>query len=245
MRRLMRRSLSILPVIFCLMAGACAAADSIVDEEFLDFVRVVEDPDGYTNLRSSPSADGKIIDKVPSGGVVAIERDIKGGKWAEVVREEYKKPKAYIHVSRLRRLDKWKTLAVGDWTREKEASAKLDGVVVRVASPPFKERDYKITKDTNGGIRVNGMAPWGQDGGMPRTSLELNVSLNGRALKLPAGATRNLYDPNVGSLVLLTPSTADKHVLVAMMNGDGAGGYTVVWAFLNGAYVGRTVFVMF
>ena len=243
----MTRCLLILPAIFCLIvsASAAVAADSIVDEEFLSFVRVVEDPDGSTNLRSSPSVEGRVIDKVPTGGVVAIERDRESGKWAEVVREEYKKPKAYIHVSRLRRLDQWKTLAVGDWTREKEASAKLDGVEVKAASAPFKESDHSITKDPNGGVLVNGMAPWGQDGGMPQTALQLSVSQNGKAKKLPAEATRNLYEPNVGSLVLLTPSTADKHLLVAMMNGDGAGGYTVVWAFVNGVYVGRTVFVMF
>lgn len=239
----MKTSLScLLSILF--VAAISASAQTAIDELFLDMVRVVEDADGYTNLRAKPSTEAKITGKVLSGGVIAITSD-SNGKWAEVMQDNFNAPKAYIHTSRLRRLDQWKHIEVGDWSRQKEASLKLDGVEVRVTEVPFDASAHKITKDENQMVLVDGLSPWGQDGGMPRQEMKLDISVNGQPLKLPAEATRNLYEPNVGSLALLTPSTADNHLLIVMHNSDGAGGYIVVWAFQRGAYIGRTAFTPF
>lgn len=93
--------------------------------------------------------------------------------------------------------------------------------------------------------QVDGQSPWGMDGGLPRQFLSLTVSLKGQPVALPGAATANLYQPNLESLVLLTPARASDQALVIMTNGDGAGGYCVVWAFRNGTYMGREVFVPF
>jgi hypothetical protein len=120
-----------------------------------------------------------------------------------------------------------------------------DGLQATVKALPFVAKDHRITKDKDGLELVDGESPWGMDGGLPKQSLTLSVSLNGKPVALPKEALANLYQPNLESLVLLTPSKASGQALLIMTNGDGAGGYCVAWSFKNGIYTGREVFVPF
>jgi hypothetical protein len=195
-------------------------------------------------VRSSASTDGKIVRKVTSGTVVAINTPTKGN-WAELQVEEGSSAKQYIHTSRLQKVDKWKHLDIGPRATLTGATLKRDGLEVSVSSKPFKASEHKVHKPKEGLATVDGKNPWGCDGTIPRDTLLLSISLHGKALKLPAEAVANLYEPNFDTLSVHTPSTADKHCFVAMLNGDGAGAYSVIWAFVNGTYVGRAVFVPF
>ena len=237
----MKKLLPFLLCVFCFMPAVLCQAESILDDTILDMLRVVEDPDGFTNVRASASTEGKIVRKVTSGSVVVISPASKGS-WAEIFQEDATSAKEYIHTSRLRKVNQWKRLEIGDKAQKSSATLKRDGLEMRVSSKPFQAGEHKISKNQEGIISVDGMAPWGCDGTMPQTTLHLAASLNGATVKIPVEAARNLYEPNFETLAILTPSTADKHCLVIMQNSDGAGGYCIVWAFVNGAYAGRAVF---
>ena len=88
---------------------------------------------------------------------------------------------------------------------------------------------------------MHGRHPWGVDGGLPTRSLALAVKLDGKTVAVPAEATRDLFEPDMESLVILTPGKPAAQLVVAMWNSDGAGGYLVAWSFVNGTYAGRTV----
>ena len=203
-------------------------------------IRVVEDTDGFTNLRAAASMNAKVIGKLPAGSAVAIDPN-PNGKWARLMQEGFYEKDAFISTSRLRTLDGWlhvKTKGVGD---AKSATVKRDGLEARVTSAKFKAAEHKITRKDNA-VVVDGLEPWGDIGGVPRESLKLEVTVNGKPLKLPDDASRNLYEPDLDSLTLLTPKSAMKQALILMQNSDGGGSYCVVWAFKDGAYLGRTVF---
>ena len=240
----MKKLLPFLLPVFCFMPAVLCQADSYLDDTLLDMLRVVEDPDGFTNVRASASTEGKIVRRVTSGSVVVINVASKGA-WAEIFQEDATSAKQYIHTSRLRKVDQWKRLEIGDKAQKTSATLKRDGLEMRVSSKPFLAGEHKISRNKEGILSVDGMAPWGCDGTMPRNTLLLGVTLNGDAVKIPVEAARNLYEPNFETLAMLTPSAADKHCLVIMQNSDGAGGYCIIWAFLNGAYAGRAVFTPF
>lgn len=240
----MRTFLPVVVAAFHFIVPASTMAESALGDEFFEAVHLVSDPDGFTNLRAEPSAKSEIVGKVKSGSVVAIEPVTKGD-WAAVARESIKGQKRFIHTSRLKPLTEWKKKEVGDWNKKGSATLKSGAVEVTVSEASFKESAHKVTKTKEGMVLVDGAEPWGQDGGLPQKSLKLTVSVNGVELKLPAEATANLYEPTVGSMVILTPSTAEKHCVIAMLNSDGAGAYYVAWAFVDGAYVGRSVFTPF
>lgn len=226
----------------CLLLAAPVKAQ--VDEFILDSLRVVEDPDGNTNLRSGPSLKSKIVGQVASGSVVAVEQEPEDG-WVRLLMEDSEEKPRFIHGSRLRPVKAWRQTAIAD-TKDRRLGVLNDaGFEVRVLAAPFVAADHQITRDEQGGHRVDGEWPWGRDGGLPSFSLSLTVTQSGEAVTLPKAAVQNLYEPNMSSITLLRSDVAGGPVLVLMLNGDGAGGYCVVWAFQGGRYRGRAVFTPF
>jgi len=223
------------------LPSAWGQSGALVDEEILATLRVVEDPDGQSNLRAEPTLKAKVVGQVPSGSVVAVDTPNKG-EWAKLSYGDLGNTPRYIHTSRLKKLNAWKQIAVSDSSNDNLGVLKHAGIDVRVMATPFVAADHKITRDKQGMHLVDGKSPWGQDGGIPKLSLSLAVTQNGDPVAIPKVATQNLFEPNMDSLVLLTPSNAGDHAVVLMMNSDGAGGYCVVWAFQKGSYRGRAVF---
>ncbi len=225
-------------------AGAADNAEAFLQEEILAVLRVVEDPDGQTNVRAGPSTKAKVVAQVPSGSVVSVlPEDAKDG-WARV--DDGSEDEHYIHASRLKSLKSWKQSGpteVGG--NDKSATLKQAGAEIQVKSQPFDAKAHVITKDADGLVLVDGGEVWGRDGDLPAHSLEMTVKLGGKEVPLPKEALQHLYEPFMESLVLLTPGDPARKAVVVMTNGDGAGGYCVAWAFENGAYRGRAVFVPF
>lgn len=215
--------------------------ESVVDSSIFDMVRVVEDPDGQTNVRSEPSLKAKIVGQVPSGCIVAVEAATKGG-WAQLMLEDFTAKPRYIHTSRLKRIDGWKQFSSKNAGDGDLGVLKHDGTELHVMASPFVPGDHKLTRNSDGQRLVDGKFPWGRDGGLPTKSISLTVSQNGKSISIPKAATENLYEPCTDLIVLLTPSKASDHMLVLMENSDGAGAYCVIWAFKQGKYLGRTVF---
>lgn len=226
--------------LLCLLdVGGLAAP--LVDEFVLDAVRVVNDPDGYVNVRSGPGLQSKIVGKVNSGSVVVVEAALEG-EWARLVSDEEGESPRYVHASRLKGIIPWKQTGATLADDGKEAIFRDGGFEVRVRGVPFEDSGRAVTRDEHGFHLVDGRRPWGQDGGLPKESLVLTVKSNGRNVEIPEEATRDLFEPNLDSVAVLTPSDSGERALVLMSNSDGAGAYVVIWALEKGAYRGRVVF---
>lgn len=225
-------------------ANAADNLEQLLEQEIVKCLRIVEDPDGQTNVRSGPSTKAKVVAQVPSGSVVTVfPEDAKDG-WERV--DDSSENEHYIHSSRLKSVNAWKqfgapTLGADD----KSAVLKQAGAEITVKSKPFNAREHTITKDENGQPLVDGGQIWGRDGDLPAHTIAMTVKLGGKEVPLPKEALQHLYEPFMESLVLLTPGDPAKKALIVMTNGDGAGGYCVAWAFENGGYRGRAVFVPF
>lgn len=233
------------PLASLLISAACftaalqtvSADESFVDEAILDYLRIVEDKDGHTNLRAGASLDSAIEGTVLSGGPVFVDPQTENGFHMVFVDKADGTSDRYIHGSRLKPVKGWKVHGPEGAT----GVLKHAGFEAVVTDPAFVASGHRITKDADGMILVNGKPPWGQDGGEPSRLLKLAVSIAGKAVALPADAIDNLYEPNLETLVLLTPGDPSEHAFLMMANGDGAGGYYVVWAFESGTYRGRAV----
>lgn len=228
----------LLPVVFAAGLIQAAAADQpFVDDAIIDYLRIVEDKDGHTNLRAGASLESEIKGKVLSGGPVFVDPAPENGFHMVFVDKEDGTADRYIHSSRLKPVKGW--MAYGP--EGSTGVLKHAGFEAAVHDPAFVTADHKITRDAHGMVLVNGKLPWGQDGGEPSRLLKLDITLAGKAVALPAEATENLYEPNLETLVLLTPGDPADRAILMMANGDGAGGYYVVWAFEKGVYKGRAI----
>lgn len=212
--------------------------------ELTDMLRVVEDKDGHVNVREKPSADSKVIGKVVTGGVVAVSGEPENtGDWSPVFTDVGKDGVAFIHGSRLKSVKTWAQAAGKE--EGKAAAAALGGFKIRVAEGEFKAAEHKLGRKEGLLETIDGHEVHGTDGEVPSRTLTLSATLDGKPVTLPAEATRDLYQPNLDSLIVLAPAGKQGQALVAMMNSDGAGAYCVVWAFSGGKYAGRTVFLPF
>lgn len=240
-RLMKRRTLRLTCLITALIAAnahlSSAQDEPFVDKELLNFLKVVEDADGYTNLRTGADLDAKIVGKVLSGGPVFVDPQPKNGFHAVSLDLEDNLSDRYIHGSRLKPVSGWKAFGP-------EASSgrlKHQGFEAVVTDPAFVASEYQVTRNADGVVLVNGKFPWGQDGAQPQRVLKLAVTIDGKKIELPAAATDNLFEPNFETLVLLTPGDPSEHAILMMANSDGAGGYYVVWAFEKGVYRGRAI----
>lgn len=217
----------------------CAQEAKPVDESFTEILRVVEDKDGSSNVRAGAALDAKVTGKVTSGAVVSAFST--KGDFTEVDAGGDPAGDHFIHSSRLKKLTDWKQVAAAKSGAEDKGTVSHTGAEAVVTAAKFVEKDHKVTKDKDGQQLVDGHHPWGTDGGLPAKSLALAVTLNGKAVEIPAAATHDLYEPDMEQLTLLTPGDPAKQFVIAMWNSDGAGGYLVAWSFVNGRYAGRTV----
>ncbi len=226
----------------CLCGTARAGKEKAIEESFTEALRVVEDKDGYTNIRSGPSTTDKVAGKAQTGSVVSVGE--KKGDWTLVMDDSGAGKDLYIHGTRLKKLEGWKQYAADSGGTETKGTVTAGALVATVTAVPFVEKDHKIKKNKDGLVeKVDGSTVWGTDGTLPTKSLGLTVTLNGKAVTVPAEATHDLYEPSMESLVILTSGKPEEQAVVAMWNSDGAGGYMVAWSFVNGKYAGRTIFV--
>jgi hypothetical protein len=216
-----------------------AEAPAAVDEGFMEILRVVEDKDGTANVRAGASLEAKVTGKVTSGAVVSAFST--KGDWTEIDTGGDHEADHFIHSSRLKKLVGWKQIAASKVSAPDEGTVSHAGAEVEVTAAPFVAKEHKITKTKDGPSLVDGRHPWGTDGGLPAKSLALTVKLAGSAVPIPVEATHDLFEPDMDSLVILTPGKPAAQMVVAMWNSDGAGGYLVAWSFVNGRYAGRSV----
>ena len=225
---------------FC--GNSCAEpekASQPVHDEIVEKLRLVEDKDGFTNVRAGNSVESKVAGKVLSGSVVAVE-EVKG-EWAQISDDLGQGRNLFVHNSRLKKLEGWKQAAGTPAKDGNAAGVKSGGVEAKVTAAPFVAAEHKITKEKEYVKEVDGHTIWGTDGNLPTKSLALTLTVDGKPVTLPAEAIRDLYQPNMETLALLTKGKPGEHALVVMQNSDGAGGYTVVWAIAAGKYAGRTI----
>jgi len=209
----------------------------LVDEAILDCLNIVQDPDGHTNVRSGPSLSSEIVGRVLSGAPVFAMPESEADFHQVFLDEKDESVTCHIHGSRLIPARKWKAVA----SDGESGRLKHENFEAVVKDPAFVASDHKLTTDATGMVQVDGESPWGQDGGIPKRSLTLEVSINGHRVMLPDGATAHIFEPNLETLVLLTPGDPARRAVLLMTNGDGAGGYFVAWSFENGIYRGRAM----
>ena len=117
-----------------------------------------------------------------------------------------------------------------------------------ISTSKFNRNEHKILTESgndNNPIRIDGQAPWGAFGLMPRRQIDsIGFIVNDSSILIPHDAYSDLYEPNVkcqgGDCYTSLFATPFGHILW-MQNSDGAGGYNALLFFKSYQYVGRHV----
>lgn len=204
---------------------------------------MVEDKDGYTNVRDSGSTSSRVKSRVMNGDMVFCF-DLKGD-WYYV--DYYAKPEnssGYIHKSRLRMIDSFPVIT-GSRKGKDSIVFRRDALIISVSIMPFAAKNYQLQYDKSNGNRflskINHRRFWGTDGDVPtREYKRITCTWNGREVPVPDSAIWDVFNPNLHMVVVGYDRPHERWFLQST-NSDGAGGYEVIWMFEGGEYKRRFV----
>ncbi|MDF1739464.1 MAG: hypothetical protein P1U86_09920 [Verrucomicrobiales bacterium] len=213
----------------------------------LDEFCVVQDSDGYTNVREKGDINSKVIARVDHGQLVWVSQ---GGmmKWPNVIfmDKEGKERTGFIHSSRLKALTDLETFT-GEVSEPEQTETITKGdIKVKIQLEPFQIENRELTyKEFDEGqrylIEIDGKEYWGTDGAEPRDQYRaITVQEGERKITLPDEALQNLFNPGLypgNTKVTLNPE--DDAVYITSFNSDGAGGYVVAFVIEGGKYKSR------
>lgn len=191
-------------------------------------VAVIEDKDGYTNVRQEPNGRSKVIHKINEGEVFFTGDETNG--WTEVHFPPEDSGKfsvdlirrgtlrGYVHSSRIRLLENMPKYAGDDCS-------------FQMLTAPFSKEGKTIQYEGDDEKYVGGInhdSFWGTDGELPSVEVKaLNISVNGKKIVVPANLLTDIYEVSNDFDCYKIGNT----FMVHQQNSDGAGYYEICWVF--------------
>jgi hypothetical protein len=208
---------------------------------------VVNDADGYLNVRFKADKNGRIDNKLLNNEVVfCFEPE---GNWINV---DYKKNNedlsGYIYKNRVKYISNFTNIKPVELT-DNRVKFKSDSVCVQLLKSKFISKQNKLSYRKNNEYkflyRINGKLFFGTDGEIPKYQYEkILITIGKDTLKIPVSDYIDLYEPNL-NFTHLNFDDKNQIYYLSALNSDGAGGYEVVWVFEKGKYYRRYIYYGF
>lgn len=199
---------------------------------------IIQDEDGYTNLRYRPAADAPILTQIKANHVFWYEEpENSDAEWIKVHVSkdrftlgcfEHSVTTGYIHRSRLLPLDEIDEYQGEDFT-------------FAYTIAPFS-RNGRVIDGMNGVevAAIDGRTPYGTDGGMPTREVKaIDVSMMGDNIPVHYSLFEDLFEILENQTIVEVDGT----FVVYSSASDGGASYVVAWVFEGMGLVQRLVVV--
>lgn len=166
---------------------------------------LIQDPDGYVNVRDQASLKAKIRGKLNNGTVVYCLNNIEKETFCDATYANLKTDEGYIHKSRLNVFKDFQ-----QWKYEKTLAhsaiyaLKQNRITISVRPAQFNHQDFKMVK-TKDNIPLYSLYKnkpfFGTDGELPnQTSMwqlsEIKIQWNGHTIVIPQSNLEQYFFPN-------------------------------------------------
>ena len=206
---------------------------------------VINDKDGYVNVRKEKSVHSKVLKKLDNNTLIFVFEYDKAqeGNWI------YADNEGYIYNDRVKWIEKLPKIAKGI-ARGNTIVFEGKEIQVTLATEKFDKdkHSFKYHKEYRDVIeKIDGKPFWGTDGNMPKREYKsIEVKIRGKQVSIPQSVYSDLYQPNLYTDLNFVYYDKDNDILyIVALNGDGAGAYTVCWQIEKGVYKGRKVGIPF
>ena len=209
------------------------------------FFAVINDKDGYVNVRKEANIHSKVIKKLDNNTLIFVFVYDKAhdGNWIHPDNE------GYIYNDRVKWIEELPKVAKGV---EKKNAIHFSGKDIRVTltSQKFDKSKHSFVyyKESHHSIeKIDGKLFWGTDGNMPKREYKsIEVKIRGKQVSIPQSAYNDLYESYLYTEFNSVHYDKDNDILyIVANNGDGAGAYMVCWQIEKGVYKGRKVGIPF
>ena len=202
---------------------------------------VINDKDGYVNVRKGKSAQSKVLKRLNNNTIVFVYNYDKAtdGNWI------YTDEEGYIYNDRVKWIHKFPIIAKGI---AKGNTIVFEGKEIQVVLTSGKfdksKHSFEYFKDSPTGIEViDDELPYGTDGKMPTTEYRsIEVNIHGKRVSLPKDAYSDLYEPTFLTDHNSVYYDKESDILYIVANNNYAERpYKVCWQIEKGVYKGRKV----
>ena len=206
---------------------------------------VINDKDGYVNVRKEKSAHSKVLKKLDNNILIFVLEYDKAyyGNWI------YADNEGYIYNDRVKWIHNFPQIAKGI---AKGNTIVFEGKEIQVVLSTEKfdksKHSFKYHKEYRDIIeKIDGKPFWGTDGNMPKREYKsIEVKIRGKQVSIPQSAYNDLYESYLYTEFNSVHYDKDNDILyIVALNGDGAGAYMVCWQIEKGVYKGRKVGIPF
>ena len=202
---------------------------------------IINDKDGYVNVRKGKSAQSKVLKRLNNKTIVFVYNYDKAtdGNWI------YTDEEGYIYNDRVKWIHKFPIIAKGI---AKGNTIVFEGKEIQVVLTSGKfdksKHSFEYFKDSPTGIEViDDALPYGTDGKMPTTEYRsIEVNIHGKRVSLPKDAYSDLYEPTFLTDHNSVYYDKESDILYIVANNNYAERpYKVCWQIEKGVYKGRKV----
>lgn len=202
---------------------------------------VINDKDGYVNVREGKSAQSKVLKKLNNKTIVFAYNYDKttDGNWI------YTDEEGYIYNDRVKWIHKFPQIAKGI---AKGNTIVFEGKEIQVVLTSGKfdksKHSFEYFKDSTTGIEViEDQLLYGTDGKMPTTEYKsIVINIHGKQVSLPKDAYSDLYEPTFLTDHNSVYYDKESDILYIVANNNYAERpYKVCWQIEKGVYKGRKV----
>ena len=198
---------------------------------------LIQDIDGYTNIREKPDAKSKIIHKVYNNEVFIYNYEIylDSAKWVPVYLQpndfslglsKSKDIKGYIHRSRIKPLEQLTPYNGNNFKFEYKIE-KFDSTNRIIER---QDREWIIS--------IDGRPVWGTDGDYPRHQVnDVDVILDGKKIPINRVFYSDIYDCDNRFKIY----KYGEIYIIHQSNSDGAGYYEIVWVISEKGILQRLI----
>ena len=202
---------------------------------------VINDKDGYVNVRKGKSAQSKVLKRLNNKTIVFVYNYDKAtdGNWI------YTDEEGYIYNDRVKWIHKFPIIAKGI---AKGNTIVFEGKEIQVILTSGKfdksKHSFEYFKEFSTGIEViDDALLYGTDGKMPTTEYRsIEVNIHGKRVSLPKDAYSYLYEPTFLTDHNSVYYDKESDILYIVANNNYAERpYKVCWQIEKGVYKGRKV----
>lgn len=217
----------------------------VVAQDIEGSFAVINDKDGYVNVRKEKSVHSKVLKKLDNNTLIFVFVYDKAhdGNWI------YADNEGYIYNDRVKWIHNFPQIDKGI---AKGNTIVFEGKEIQVALSTEKfdknKHSFKYHKEYHDIIeKIDGKTFFGTDGNMPKEAYKsIEVKIRGKQVSIPKSAYDDLYEPTFYTEhnSIYYDKELDSYYIVAT-NSDGAGTYMVCWQIEKGIYKGRKIGIPF
>ena len=192
-------------------------------------VAIINDKDGFTNVRQEAGETSKVIYKLQNNQVFWYGEEDYHSKGVDWIMVEIPKNNfsiecgsldnlyGYVHKTRIQPINTLKEYKKTD-------------IKFHYDTKPFNEEGKIIDYQNNHIVSINGLYPWGTDGEKPKIEVKkLTVQIKDVSVYVPQILISDIYECTNDFNIYKNEETYFAH----QWNSDGAGAYEIVWVITD------------